>query len=761
MVKRRLVVFACTMLVLIGFVFGYSGKSVDNMNLGLDLKGGFEILYSIEALETSESQDVDMAAVASAVTKRVDVLGVSEPDISVEGDRIRVQLAGISDIESARNVISSTAILTFRDTNDNLLMDASVLKEGGAALGYQDGSPVVTLKIADTSKFAAVTKQVSESDSNIMVAWLDYEEGQSYAHESALEEPAYISAATVSEELNSDSVIISGNFTEEEAQQLADLLNSGSLNFKMTEIYANVVSPDLGEGSFEATILAGMIGIIGIMIFMILVYRFPGLISAVSIAAYTVMVLVIYTALGGVFTLSGIAGLVLGVGMAVDSSVITFERIKDYLLMGRSVKQAYKEGSANSFSTIFDSQLTTLISALILYIFGTGSVKGFATMLLVSTIITVVFNVSIVRFLLGQIVNSGYLDDKKAWFGVKDSDVPNLAKGEKKKKVHRFANFDFLKNAKYFIALSLSILVLSLGVGIFNTASGNGFANLGIDFSSGTRITLTSETTMNVETIEADFEAMGIEVDSVKLSGDENTTATIAIKDTISEEERKAVNTYAMETYGSEASDSTVSPVVGKELVKDAIIMSILSWIGIMIYVSFRFKWDYAVSGIVALIHDVLIILGVFVIFRMEVTTDIIAVLLTIIGYSINDSIVVFDRMRENIDSYGKKHVFKNEDYYNVVNKSLQETIGRSIITTITTIIPVIALLFFGSHSVFDFNIALLVGLVAGSISSIFIAAQLWYVFRCKVKPKKQSKKKTKFKKEDVEEYVIPGINDF
>jgi len=761
MVKRRLVVFVCTMLALVGFIFGFSGKAIDNMNLGLDLKGGFEILYSIEALESSENKEVDMGAVASAVSKRVDVLGVSEPDISVEGDRIRVQLAGISDIESARNVISSTAVLTFRDTSDNLLMDATVLEEGGAQLGFQDGKPVVTLKIKDKAKFAEVTKNISKSEDKLLVTWLDYNDELSYARESAMEEPAYISAATVNEELNTDSVYISGNFTEEEAQQLADLLNSGSLNFKMTEVYANVVSPDLGEGSFEATVLAGIIGIVGIMIFMISVYRFPGIISAVSIGAYTLMVLLIYTLLGGVFTLSGIAGLVLGVGMAVDSSVITFERVKDYLLIGRSVKQAYKEGSKNSFSTIFDSQLTTMISALILYVLGTGSVKGFATMLLVSTIVTVVFNVTIVRFLLGQIVNSGWLDDKKTWFEVKESDIPDLSKGEKKKKVHLFENFDFVKNAKYAIVVSVAILVLALGLGLFNTVSGNGFMNLGIDFSSGTRITLTSENTMNATTIEKDIEALGIEVDSVKLSGENNTTATVAIKAPINEEQRKAINEYSIETYESEASDSTVSPIVGQELVKDAIIMSILSWIGIMIYVSIRFKWDYAVSGIVALIHDVLVILAIFTIFRMEVTTDIIAVALTIIGYSINDSIVIFDRMRENTEAYGSKHVFKNEDYYNIVNKSLQETVGRSVITSISTIIPIIALLIFGSSSIFDFNIALMIGLLGGSISSIFMAAQLWYVLRCKVKPKKPVAKKEKFKKEDIEEYTIPGINDF
>lgn len=761
MVKKRLVVFACTMLVIIGCVVGFSNSAINNMNLGLDLKGGFEILYDVKPLETSKSKEVDMKAVASAVSKRVNVLGVSEPDISVEGKRIRVQLAGIKDIESARDVISSTAVLTFRDTSDKLLMDATVLKEGGASLAYQDGSPVVSLKISDQKTFASVTSALSQTEDKLMVAWLDYKDGQSYSEESQKESPAYISAATVKEELNTDSVVISGSFDEAEAQQLVDLLNSGSLNFQMNEVYSNVVSPDLGEGSFDATIFAGLIGILAVMVFMIILYRFSGIISAVTLGGYTLVVLVIYTALGGVFTLSGIAGLVLGVGMAVDSSVITFERIKDCLHQGRSVRQAFKEGTAKSFSTIFDSQLTTMISALILYLLGTGSVKGFATMLLVSTIITVVFNVTVVRFILGQAVNSGWLDNKKSWFSVKESDVPDLRKGEKQKKFGPLKNFDFIKNSKYFIMISIVIMIVSLSFGAFNISSGKGFMNLGIDFSSGTRITLTSEGTIDSNKVKTEFEKMGLTVDSVKLSGTKNDTATVAIKKPITKKEREKINDYSLKTFKSEASDSTVSPLVGQELIRNAIIMSLLSWIGILIYVSFRFKWDYAVSGIVALIHDVFIILGVFIIFRMEVTTDIIAVLLAIIGYSINDTIVAFDRIRENVGAYGRNYVFKKEEYREIVNRSMQEIVSRSIITTITTIIPVIALLALGSHAIFDFNIALLIGLIAGANSSIFIAAQLWYYLRCKFKPKNNHKKKKAIKRtEKVEEYVIPGIND-
>lgn len=758
MFKKRLAIFAVSILVLLGVVVVGGNAAIKNMNLGLDLKGGFEILYEIKPLEGASNQEIDMKAVASAVSKRVNVLGVSEPTISVEGTRVRVQLAGVKNNEQARNIISSTAVLSFRDTMDNLLMDATVLKEGGATLAFDQGKPIVQLKIANTAKFYEVTSALSKTDDKLMVTWLDFQDGQSYREESQKKEPAFISAATVKEGLNSDTVIISGNFTQDEAQELVDLLNSGSLNFRMVEVYSNVVSPQLGEGAFDSTMFAGMVGIAGIMIFLLLLYRFSGLVAGVSVAAYTVAVLIVYTALGGVFTLSGIAALVLGVGMAVDSSVITFERIKDSLLQGRSVKQAYKEGCHKSLSTILDSQITTLISAAILYTFGTGSVKGFATMLMISTILAIVFNVSLVRFILGQVVRSGYLDDKKRWFGINENYIPNLAAGESYQRRGYFANFDFVGKAKYAIVLVIGVMVVAIGSMGFNVSQGNGVLNLGIDFSSGTRMTIQAPDALNKDTLMNEFNTLGLTPSNITLSGKDNTIATVTLKAAINETQREAVYNAMQTKFKAETSDSIVSPVVGQELVKNAFIMSILAWIGILIYVSFRFKWDYAISGIVALIHDVLMILAVFAIFRMEFTTDIIAVILTIIGYSINDTIVIFDRMRENVATYGNAKM-SDEDYRNVVNKSMQETIIRSIITSVTTIIPVTTLLLLGSRSLFDFNIALLIGLIGGAYSSIFIAAQLWFVLRKKFKPTHKPKKRVK-KLDELEEHIIPGIND-
>ena len=594
------------------------------------------------------------------------------------------------------------------------------------------------------------------SGQNLMVAWLDYEEGESYAAESRKEDPAYISAATVSEGINGDSAQISGNFTLESATELADLINSGSLPVQMTEIYSDVVSADYGMDAFSSTMLAGAIGVAAVMLFMICVYRLPGVISAITLAVYIFVVFLLYNAMGAVFTLSGIAALVLGVGMAVDSNILTFERIKESMYAGRSVKTAFREGSKDSFRTIVDAQLTTFISALILYIFGTGSVKGFATMLIVSTITTLLLIVFIVRFLLGLLVNSGYLDERYELFGVKKSDVPDVSKGEERRKFTKFKGFDFVGKAKYFVCTSLAVLVISIVCMGVNGFSGNGVMNLGIDFTSGTTLTIQSDAAIDQDTLESQLEELGLDPSSVKINGSESNIASVYLKDAVDADTMSTVKASLQETYGHEVTDNTVTPVIGQELVRNAVIISVLAWIGILIYMSVRFKWDYALSAIVALIHDVLIILAFCAIFRLEINTEIVAVLLTIIGYSVNNSIVVFDRIRDRVRAHRGR--IAKEEYRELVNEAIQATCTRSVFSTLTTMLPVIFLLFMGSGAIFVFNLTLLIGLIAGAGSSLFIAAQLWYQLRLREKPKKV--KKVKRSKKELDEMIVPGVND-
>ncbi|MEI3148313.1 MAG: protein translocase subunit SecF [Merdibacter sp.] len=556
--------------------------------------------------------------------------------------------------------------------------------------------------------------------------------------------------------MNGDSAQISGNFTLESATELADLINSGSLPVQMTEIYSDVVSADYGMDAFSSTMLAGAIGVAAVMLFMICVYRLPGVISAITLAVYIFVVFLLYNAMGAVFTLSGIAALVLGVGMAVDSNILTFERIKESMYAGRSVKTAFREGSKDSFRTIVDAQLTTFISALILYIFGTGSVKGFATMLIVSTITTLLLIVFIVRFLLGLLVNSGCLDNRYELFGVKKGDVPDVSKGEERRKFSKFKGFDFVGKAKYFICTSLAVLVISIVCMGVNGFSGNGVMNLGIDFTSGTTLTIQSDAAIDQDTLESQLEELGLDPSSVKINGSESNIASVYQKDAVDADTMSTVKARLQETYGHEVTDNTVTPVIGQELVRNAVIISVLAWIGILIYMSVRFKWDYALSAIVALIHDVLIILAFCAIFRLEINTEIVAVLLTIIGYSVNNSIVVFDRIRDRVRAHRGR--ITKEEYRELVNEAIQATCTRSVFSTLTTMLPVIFLLFMGSGAIFVFNLTLLIGLIAGAGSSLFIAAQLWYQLRLREKPKKV--KKVKRSKKELDEMIVPGVND-
>ena len=755
--KNHLIVFFVTVAAIFAMILCYGKSLVDNMTLGLDLRGGFEIVYQVSPL-SGEGELPEMNAVVKSLTKRIDVLGVNEPEITIEGsDRVRIQLAGVDDLDQARKIISSTANLEFRDVNDNLLCDASILAEGGASVVYQEGAPVVSLKIKDSATFRAVTEKVAAmtNGTNLIVTWLDFEEGvDSYAKEKDSASPRYVSAASVKSAIDGDAVI-SGNFTPAAANELKDLINSGSLPVKMTEIYSSVVSADFGQEAFALTMRAGIVGVLLVIAFMILMYRLPGVIASIMLAVYIFAVFLIFNTMGGVFTLPGIAALVLGVGMTVDANIITFERIKDELYSGRSVQKAVKEGQTMAFSTIFDAQFTTLLAAVIMYVFGTGTVKGFATMLMVTVFATLVLNLGISRFLLSELVKSGYLDDKKTWFAVKMEHIPDLSKKQERFYEGPFKKMDFIGKAKYWIYAACAVLAVSAVCSIGNKAAGNGFMNLGIDFSSGTKITVNSTSSIDENALREEFVSWGYEPSRIQLSGDKS--AYVTIKAAMTQEELTEVKADLEAIYGLEANDNVVTPVVGRELVKNAVVLTLLAWVVMLAYITIRYKWDYAVGCIVALLHDVFIVLALFLIFRLEVNIELISVILAIIGYSINNSIVVFDRIREVTNSQ-KTSVISPAKYKEIVNEAQHHTFIRSLYSTVTTILPVLALLLLGSNAIFTFNFAMFVGLIAGTLSSIFVAPTVWYWIRTHYTPKKKPKKK--MKKEALDEMTIAGIND-
>lgn len=748
----KLGIVVAILLALVGTTFQYIRN---HLSLGLDLQGGFEILYEVTPL--NEGSSVDMTAVTNSIQKRVNVLGVSEPQISVEnGNRVRVQLAGVAEQESARQMIGTTANLTLRDTNDVELSDASIFQEGGASLAYQDGLPIVSLKVADANKFGDITSEISRRSSgeNLMVIWLDYEEGDSYQEERAKElaglEPKYISAASVHSAIYGDC-IIQGRFTEKDATTLKDLINSGSLPVKLTEISSNVVSAQYGQDAFHKTALAGALGILAVILFMIYQYRVPGIIAGIMLVAYIWAIFGLYSLMGAVFTLPGIGALVLGVGMTVDANIITYERIRQQLYKGHRVQAAVTEGQTQSFWTIFDAQFTTLLAGLIMYIWGNGAVKGFATMLIMTVIMTLVINVALSRWMLNQVVKSGIADDKPTWFGVKKNQIPDVSKGEEQF-YYGSKYFDFLGKAKLQIIAAIAIVVVALIMSIGQASAGNGFMNLGIDFASGTKLTVTSDTPITIDEVSAEFKSLGYDHFSYQAAGDDTIYATTKVA--IEKDELQTIKDAFLAKYGQEPGDNIVTPVVGRELVRNAVILTIIAWIAMLAYIAFRYEWDYAVSCLVALIHDVLITLAVFAILRLEVNIEVITVLLTIIGYSINNSIVVCDRIRQTLQGQGK---LNSEGYKKIVNDALNNTFKVSLFSSISTLLPLLLLLIMGSRAIFTFTFAMFVGMVAGTLSSLFITPTLWWYIRSHHEPKQKAKKKET--KESLDEYTIKGIN--
>lgn len=723
-----------------------------NLKFGLDLQGGFEILYKVDSIDGSKMNSSKLTATYKTLSKRIDSLGVSEPEIILEGnDKIRVKLAGVTDPEQARTQLSTVATLSFRDTDDNLLMTSEVLKAGGAKVSQDSsGNPAVLLTVKDKDKFYEVTNKVKDYEKNMIVIWLDYNGmTDSFAKEGSLcgtSGSNCLSAATVSQGFASD-VIIQGNFTEDEVNNLVDLINSGSLPSKLSEISSKTVGASFGDDTLQKTLISGVIGVVLIGVILIAIYHFAGFVSTISMLLYTFLVFLVFWLVGGVLTLPGIAALVLGIGMSVDSNVITFARIKEELYKGKSLPLAFKEGVKCSFSAILDSNLTTLIVAIIMFIFGESSIKGFATMLIITVIVTMFTMVFLTRILLNLFVKTDYFNDKtKLFIGVKKEDIPNVSKNEKVKKVP-FAKVDFLKNRKLFAGVSvIIILVGAVTIGFCGL-------NLGIDYRAGSDITIATDKNLTKKQINGDLSELKLKSSDITI-GDEETV--IRIDSALDGDKVKEVNTYFEDKYDAKVNIGVVSNVVQRELIKNAILSVLLALVGIILYVSFRFKFSYAVSGVVALLHDVLIMIALFGIFNIEVSSMFIAALLAIIGYSINDTIVTFDRIREKLKNEDESKLSYDE-FYDLCNTSIRETFGRTVNTTITTLIPVITLIILGSSEILSFNLAMLIGLIAGTYSTIFIATALFLVLEKKNlgKPKKVKRVYT----DEFEEKKIKGIN--
>ncbi|MDR0131348.1 protein translocase subunit SecDF [Priestia megaterium] len=740
MVKRgRIVAFFLLVLLVFSTIGTTMTGITKDIKLGLDLQGGFEILYKVSPAKKGDVIDKKaLNSTVEALRQRVDVLGVSEPSIQIEGnDRIRVQLAGVTNQKQARDLLSTQANLTFRDVNDKVLMDGTDLAQGGAKQSFdQSNQPSVSLKLKNAKKFEKITRELSKkpAPNNLIVIWLDYEEGKdSYQKEATKQNPKYLSAASVSSVLTQPDVEISGgNFTVKSATQLAELLNAGSLPVKLDELYSTSVGAQFGEEALHTTILAGIIGIGIIFLYMLFFYRLPGLIAVITLSFYIYLNLVVFDWMHVVMTLPGIAALILGVGMAVDANIITYERIKDELKTGRSVISAYRAGNRRSLATIFDANITTMLAALVLFFYGQSSVKGFATTLMIGIVLSFVTAVYGTRLLMSLLVNSRWFDKKPGYFGVKKEQIHDLSKDDGTTVLPTaWDKIDFVKYRKAFFTFS-SVLVI---IGIISVAVFR--LNLGIDFTSGTRIEIPANHTVTQAEIQREMKSLDIKTDDVVITGKSNDTGVVRVVGVLNKKEIANLKDHFKDKYGSEPNVSTVSPTVGKELAKNAMMAIVIASIGIIIYVTIRFEFYMALAAVLALLHDAFFIVTVFSLTKLEVDLTFIAAVLTIVGYSINDTIVTFDRIRENMQKFKSKSF---DDLAFIVNLSLRETFTRSMNTVLTVVIAVVALLLFGSESIQNFSIALLVGLILGAYSSVFIAAQLWLVWKGKQLKREEQK---------------------
>ncbi|GAB4073331.1 protein translocase subunit SecDF [Barrientosiimonas marina] len=747
--RGRIVAFFLIVLVLAGTIGTTVTSVAKDINLGLDLQGGFEVLYKVKPVDEDQQTDRDLLeSTVRILNERVNRLGISEANINIEGDnRIRVQLAGVDNPEEARNLLSTSARLSFRNVEDEKLMDGNDVVEGAASQDFSQktNEPIVTLKLKDADEFRNITSNLSDKfergvpfpdREDLLVIWMDYQDDDSFAKEVQKDDPKYVSAAGVTKTLNTTDVMIQGNFTVDSAQRLADVINAGSLPVNMTELYSNTVGAHFGEQALDKTVFAGIIGMGLVFLFIMAVYRFPGIIASINLGVYIYLVLLIFDLMNGVLTLQGIAALILGVGMAVDANVITFERIKEELRSGKSLQAAFRAGSKSSLRAIVDANITTLLAAAVLFIFGTSSVKGFATMLILSIVVSFITSVYGTRLLMKLWIKAKFLRNRPAWFGVKQQDIQDISDTSEREPKVLNRKLDIVRHRKKFLLASVIMVALgAVSLGLFQL-------NPGIDFTSGSRVQLETDHSITTDKIEQGLDELGLEAQSIVLTGDDNGAA-IRYDRVLNKDQIADVQDYFKENMDAKTSVSVVSSIVGEELVKNALYAVGIASLGMVIYVALRFELFFAVTSIIALLHDAFFILVIFSLTRMEFDVTIVAAILTIIGYSINDTIVTFDRIRENLRA--KKQIKSFKELAKVVNRSLVQTMTRSINTTVTTLLAVLAFLILGAQSITGFAVALGVGLLAGTYSSLFLASLLWLVWRgrnVKEKPVVFEKKK-------------------
>ena len=724
----------------VGFGKGQTGAA-KNIKLGLDLEGGVSITYQVKG-ETPSAED--MSDTIYKLQKRVEQYS-TEATVYQEGDnRISIEIPGVTDANEILSELGQPGSLYFikekdSDGNPNYGLDSSghyvlaksidELKEEGSVVltgtdiksaksgSYQDSTTganenVVQLSMTKegTEKFAEATKAAKEAKETIAI----YYDGE------------LISVPSVNAEITDGQAIIEGNMSYEEAEQLASTIRIGGLSVELEEIRSNVVGAQLGEEAISTSLMAGAIGLAIVFVFMCVVYLLPGLASSLALVIYTGLILVLLNAFDITLTLPGIAGIILGIGMAVDANVIIFARVKEELTAGKSVKSALNAGFHKAMSAILDGNITTLIAAAVLWLKGSGTVKGFAQTLALGIVVSMFTALVITR----MIVYAFYA------VGIRNTKLYGRIKEER-------APIDFLGKRKIFFAVSVAVILIGFVFMGVNAGTGKGALNYSLEFKGGTSTNVTFDKAYTLkeidETMIPDLEKVtddpNIQVQTVA-----NSNQVIFKTQTLDLEKREAFAKYMADEFGVEEKDITtenISSTVSSEMRVDAIIAVAIATVFMLLYIWLRFKdIRFATSAVVALIHDVLVVLAFYVIARISVGNTFIACMLTIVGYSINATIVIFDRIREEMKT--KK---RGEELDVLVNRCITRTLTRSIYTSLTTFVMVAVLFIMGVSSIKEFALPLMVGIICGAYSSVCITGALWYVMKTKIVKKAEPAK--------------------
>lgn len=705
----------------------------DRMTLGLDIKGGVYVVMEADTDLKGEELAEAMDQTQAVIEERVNQMGLAEPVVTVEGEkRIRIELPGAEDAQEAIDQIGRTAQLQFALADGTIVLDGGNVKNAEAAMDSESAGYAVNLQFdsegADlfhdaTSKAysGSVTSAVEGVSNRAIMIILD---GQ------------IISAPNVNEPISGGKCSITGGFSQEEATNLAALIRGGALPLELKEVNSSVQSAKIGYNALEMSIYAGIIGLALVMLIMLIAYRGMGIAADLALLFYVLIVLNIMGFMGSVLTLPGIAGFILSIGMAVDANVVIFSRIREEIVEGKTIRVAVQHGFKRAMSTVIDSQVTTLIAAVILYEIGTSSVKGFAWTFMIGIIVSIFTAVVVTQLYVGIFADSRKFG-KKSFFGINKD---NKASFSFDKQLH------FIKYRKIFYIISIAIMVIGL---VFGVARG---LNYGIDFTGGTMIQMNMGQKVEIADVEKAIEGYDLDAEII-YSGENNEQIVIRSIEALDSNERAEIIGSINEAFGTTEDDVVAEelfgPSVGKELRNNAILAIIIASLCMLIYIRFRFsQWKFGGAALLGVLHDVLIVIAFYAIFNVTVNNPFIAGILTVVGYSINDTIVIFDRIRENI-TYMRKG-----DTVEMIDTSITQTLGRSLMTSATTLIVMVPLLIMAGEAIREFILPLMVGIIAGAYSSICVCSPLYYEFSRRSELSKYEKHVQKNKKKK----KYPGI---